>query len=253
MIDMRLSYGAGIFVNAQDIDPTPETMNDLLALFRDKGLVPTIFYELRPGLGLPGQSIGLPGQPRVRLANPSNEWAISFATNRIDVNKNPTDLAGSNLGDLASFSLQAMEFFERITNKFGKKANRLVLDSSSLLREMTQEQLGKVYKHLFIPPQFYQEYVPFEWIWRTASRKPITITDLEDKVNVITTLQRIRGGFTSQTNVSHFDRIQLALDINTTDLNLEYRFGLSHMKSFLEQAPKIHESLCAEILGYIDG
>lgn len=244
MIDMRLKYGAGIFVNAQDISPTPDTMSDLMAMFRDKELVPTIFYELRAGPGLPGQ-------PRVRLASPSNEWAVSFASNRIDVNKNPTDAAGGNLGDVNSFSLQAAEFFEKLTAKFSKKANRLVLDSISLLPEMTPEQFEKVYQRLFRPPQFYQDHSPFEWTWRTASRKPITIEDLEDTLNVLTTISRIRGELGQQSGISKIDRIQLAFDINTTDLNLEYRFSFTHMKSFLEQVPKIHESLSEEIQGYI--
>ena len=247
MIDLRLKYGAGIFVNAQDISPTPETMSDLISVFRDKGLVPAVFYELRAGLGLP------PGQPRVRLASPNNEWAISFASNRIDVNKNPTDLSGSNLGDLTSFSLQAVDFFERLTAKFNKKANRLVLDSISMLPEMTPEHLEKVYKRLFRAPQFYQENAPFEWGWRAASRKPITIAELEDTLNVIATISRVRGELGQDSGISKLDRIQLAFDINTTDLGLEYRFDLAHVKSFFQQAPKIHESLSEEIQGYIDG
>ncbi len=246
MIDIRLKYGAGIFVNTQDISPTPETMSDLMAIFRDKGLVPTVFYELRAGPGLPGQ-------PRVRLASPSNEWAVSFASNKINVNKNPTDLSGSNLGDLTSFCLQAVDFFERLTAKFKKRANRLVLDSVSLLPEMTQEHLEKVYQRLFRQPQFYQEHAPFEWIWRAASRKPITIAELDDTLNVITTVSRIRGELGQESGVSKFDRVQLAFDINTTDLDLEYRFELAHVKSFFQQVSKIHESLSEEIQGYIDG
>jgi len=246
MIDIRMKYGAGIFVNAQDISPTPETMSGLMTLFQDKGLVPTIFYELRP-------APGLPAQPRVRLASPNNEWAVSFTSNRIDVNKNPTDPLGSNLGDLTSFSLQAEDSFKRLTDKYNKKANRLVIDSVSLLPENTPEHLEQVYQRLFKPPQFYQEHAPFEWIWRAVARKPITIADLEDTLNVITTASRVRGELGLETGVSKFDRIQLAFDINTTDLDLEYRFSFTHVKSFLEQVTKIHESLSEEMQGYING
>jgi hypothetical protein len=247
MIDIRLKCEAGIFVNAQDITPTTEIISDLMTLFRDEQLVPSVFHELRPGGGLPGP------QPRVRLVSPNNEWAISFASQRIYVNKIHIDATGSNIGDLDSFCLQATDFFERILHKFNKKANRFVLDSNSLLQEMTEVQLDKVYDRLYKPPHFYQKHPPFEWIWRSASRKPITIADLEDQLNIIATIQRVRGEMGSVTVISHFDRIKLAFDINTTDLNLEYRFDLSHMKSFLEQATKIHESLCEEMLGYIHG
>ncbi len=246
MIDIRMKYGAGIFVNAQDISPTPETMSVLMTLFQDKGLVPTVFYELRP-------APGFPAQPRVSLASPNNEWAVSFASNRIDVIKNPTDPSGRNLGDLTGFSLQANDFFERLTDKFNKKANRLVIYSVSLLPEMTPEQLEKIYQHLFRPPQFYQEHAPFEWVWRAAARKSITIADREDILNVITTISRIRGVLGIETGISKFDRIQLAFDINTTDLDLEYRFDFTHMKSFLEQVTKIHESLSEDMQGYING
>lgn len=243
MIDVRLKYGASIFVNAQDITPVPETISVLMALFQDKGLVPTVFYEISGG----------PPQARVRLATPNNEWAISFARTRIDVNKNPIDPSGSNLGDMISFCLQAEDFFERLTNKFNKRANRLVIDSVCMLPEMTTDHLEKVYQCLFKPPHFYQEYIPFEWIWRSVARKPITISDIEDTLNIVTTINRVRGEIALEANVSKIDRIQLAFDINTTDLNMEYRFAFEHMKSFLKQAVIIHESLSKEMQDNING
>jgi hypothetical protein len=250
-IDMRLKYQAGIFVNAQDIGPTPTAMTELIDLFKDKGLVPSVFYELGGHVASSGQSFGLPGQARVRLASPTNEWAVSFASTRIDIYKSPTDASGSNLGELNDFVSQALDVFQRITVKYGKAANRMVMASNSLLPEFPQKQLENVYRKLFRPTRFFESNAPFEWIWRSASRTPVKIMALEDAMNVICTLQRSRMELTGPEGLNKTDRIQLAFDFNTTDLNLEYRFGLPHIGSFFTQAKDLHESLSAEVLSFV--
>jgi len=239
MIDIKNLFQASIFVNAEDITPSPDVMTDLIGLFKDKGFIPTTFQAVNLAVGS--------AQLRVRLMTPNNEWNVSFAANRIDVTKLAIDYKGSNLGELDVFCTEASNLFERIINKYHKRANRLSFNSNFLLEEMTSNRLSEIYYKLFKPFDFYKENIPFEWNWRTASRISHTIDNLTDVLNIITLINRMRGEIILRDMPTVIDRLQLSFDINTTDLNVDYRFELSHMKYFFENAPKIHETLCRQI------
>ena len=154
MIDIKLQYQAVIFVNAEDILPVPDIITSFLQIFSAEKLIPNTFQELNTSSPKP--------QVRLRLSTPNNEWAIAFATNRIDVTKNPTDPKGGNLGTPDDFCSNAIGFFTKIVNQFPKKANRLALITNQLLEEMTDEKLLSAYTKLFDSPKFYKENPPYE-------------------------------------------------------------------------------------------
>jgi len=244
MIDIRLKHQASIFVNANDILPSPDIISSLIDVFRDKNFIPNTFQEI-------GFTSPLP-KARLRLSTTNNEWNIAFATHRIDVDKNQIEPRGSNVGELSDFCSDAIDFFERILNRFNKRANRFTLNTNGLFEEMTEDRLSSIYKKLFRTPKFYDENPPFEWDWRSASRIPIKILDLTDNLNVVTIIKRVRGEIGGQSGVATFDRLQFAPDINTTDLNTDYRFELTHIKNFFPQALEIHNMLIKQIEEYIN-
>jgi len=244
MIDIRLKHQASIFVNANDILPTPDRISSLIDVFRDKNFIPNTFQEMSITSPLP--------KARLRLSTINNEWNIAFATQRIDVDKNQIEPRGSNVGELSDFCSEAIDIFERILKMFNKRANRFTLNTNGLFEEMTEDRLSSIYKKLFRLPKFYDENPPFEWDWRSASRIPIKILDLTDNLNVITIIKRIRGDISGQGGITTFDRLQFAPDINTTDLNTDYRFELAHIKDFLPQALAIHNMLIKQIEEYIN-
>jgi len=244
MIDIRLRHQASIFVDATDIVPSPDIISSLIDVFRDKNFIPNTFQQI--GFTAPVPKV------RLRLSTINNEWNISFATHRIDVDKNQIEPRGSNVGELSDFCLDAIDFFERILNRFNKRANRLTLNTIGLFGEMTKDQLSAVYKKLFRTPKFYDENPPFEWDWRSVSQIPIKILELTDSLYVITIIKRIRGEIGDQSGVSTFDRLQFAPDINTTDRNTDYRFDLAHIKNYFPQALEIYNILIEQIEEYIN-
>jgi hypothetical protein len=244
MIDIKMQYQASIFVNAADLSPKPDNITSLMDIFRDKALIPGTFQQISP----PNPAV----QTRLRLSSSNNEWAIMFGMRRIDIEKNPTDPKGGNLGDLAGFCAEVSDFFERLLTKFKKRANRLALITNFLLGEMTDERLEMVYRQLFKTPKFYTNNAPFEWNWRSASKSPIKIQELDDSLNVITIINRVRGQLILGLQLGDFDRLQLSFDINTAPENPEYRFDLSHIKSFYQKASEFHNTLCNEVLEYIN-
>lgn len=143
MIDIAVKYQASVFGNLSEIVPSPEIISKMLALFRDRNLLPGTFQEISDFTSGP--------QVRLRLSSPNNEWNIGFATYRIDIEKNPTEPKGKNLGTVESFTEEAYEFFGRILTEFKKGANRISLITSGLLKEMTDKKLHDIYHRLFKP------------------------------------------------------------------------------------------------------
>jgi len=244
MIDIILRYQGSIFVQASDITPNPDIVTTLIDTFRDKGFIPNTIHEISPFSPAP--------QARLRLSSPTNEWGITFASLRIDIEKNPIETKGTNMGEVSKFCFDVTDFFERISKRFKKRANRLSLVTVFLLTEMTEPNFSAIYSKLFKPPEFYAKQQPFEWNWRSVSKIPIDLEDIKDTLNVITNIDRTRGGLLTPTGTKEFDRIQISFDINTVQENTEYRFELTHIKAFYDRVVKLHDDLLKEIKEYIN-
>ena len=245
MIDFGLKYQASIFLVANDITPTPDTIKTFIDLFSDKGLVPNTFREISPGSPAP--------RGRLRLSSPNNEWNIKIASTRIDIEKNPISLKENNLGNVNDFCLEVTDFFGRIISKFPKKANRVSLGTIFLLKEMAEPNLSNVYLKLFKPPEFYATYPPFEWNWRSASRIPSIFEEFNETLNAITHIDRVRGEIGLNDEISFFNRIQLSFDLNTSQENAEYRFDINFITAFYQEISAFHDDLVTKITEFING
>ena len=248
MIDMKMKYQATIFGNFNDIEPTPDNIKTLVDLFRDKALIPGVINEFRATVQTPIPT----RRARIRCASANGEWAIEFLSNRIQIVKQATETHGANLGDLDAFCSDASYLFEQITSEFKKKANRIALVTDFLLKAMTKKTLSEIYLKLFNAPEFYVENPPFEWNWRTASRIPIKLEELDETLNIIVTINRSDGEFQAKGEIMPFDGIQLGFDINTVPDNKEHRFDSRKIASFYNQVSKPHDSLSGEITEFID-
>ncbi len=246
MIDIRQKYQASLFVDAKDITPSTENVMALLETFRDKGFLPSVIQDFTPG-NPPTLA------PKLQLVTQDNEWSLSFAGNKIDVEKNPTNLTGGNLGDLESFSSDTRVFAQRLLERFKKKAQRLSLVAAYLLGEMTDSRFKDVYSRLFRPPPFCVQSPPFEWNWRSVSRVPLVPPDSEEALNVNLIINRVQGQFNTPKGVMPFDRIQLVFDINTLSDNQEYRFDMAGIDAFYARALGLHKELLPQVAELING
>lgn len=239
MFDVGQKYQASIFGNFADILPSPDVISKMLGLFRDKNLLPGTFHEIST------HSVG--PQLRLRLSSQNNEWNVNFATHRMDVEKNPTELQGQNLGNIDEFSAEANVFFSRILTEFNRKANRITLISSGLLRQMTPEKMEDLYNRLFKPIDFYKTIPPFEWNSRYASSVLFTISGTSEPVNAITSINRVRGRLVDSGTVISFDRIQIGFDINTIQENKETRFDNVSLEQFFVEAATLRTRILSEL------
>jgi hypothetical protein len=135
MFDILIRYQASLFVNIQELNPAPDTVSKMMLLFRDENFIPSTFQEI-------SQS-GV--QTRIRFSSLNNEWAINFGTDRISIEKNPTDIKGKNLGKIEDFTEYACKLLGRTLSEINKKGNRISLVTTGLLNEMPPERLNKIY------------------------------------------------------------------------------------------------------------
>lgn len=249
MVDVRMKYQASIFGDIKNIEPTPDNIKIVIDLFRNRELIPTTIYEL---VALMGQGMS-PARPRLALASSNREWTINFLSTRIDIEKRSIDRHGENLGELDEFCEEATSLFKQITDQFGKKANRIALITNFLLKEMPEETLSTVYTKLFQMLEFYKDNPPFEWNWRAASNRPITLQNLSETLNVITSINRTKVELQTANEIKALDRVSLQIDINTTPDNREHRFDSNHIASFYDQVAERHDGLSREVEEFING
>ncbi len=247
MVDVKMKYQATIFGDIENIEPTPDTIKTVIDLFIDKGLIPTTAYEL---VASAGAATVVP-RARLALADSNGEWTINFLSTRIDIEKRSTERHGENLGELNEFCDEAVSLFEKITSEFGKKANRIALITDFLLEEMSEGTFSTVYSKLFRTPKFYGDNPPFEWNWRVVSNHQVTLENLNETLNMITSINRGKGNLQLENEIKLLDRVRLHIDINTIPDNKEHRFGSNHTGSFYNQAVELHGVLFSEVEEFI--
>lgn len=244
MIDIPTKYMSSVFGNFTDIIPSPEIISKMLNLFRDKNLLPSTFQEISPAIRKP--------EIRLSLSSSNNEWNISFATFRIDVEKQPLDIKGKSLGTVEEFEEEACEIFNRILSEFNKKGNRISLIAGGLLKEMTQQKLDDIYSRLFKPTKFYSDNKPSSWDFRSVARVDLNILGSQEKVNVITQINRKKGRMTKPDAVIEFDRMEVNFDINTIPENQDIRFDINSIKSFFSEVNSVRSQIIDQLEGFIN-
>lgn len=247
MIAIQTKFQAVVFVNAIDILPTPDNISFLLHKFSDIGLLPSTFQEMSPA--------GINLQPRIRLNSQTGEWIINIGSSRIDIEKNAINNSGDNLGEIEDFVNQSIDFLDRIFSHFKKKASRLTLSTRGLLREMNLEELNDVYSKFFVPTKFYNDARPFEWSQSNAAQiGPIPIGKVvEDYINVISVLSRVRGNLLDGTVTTQFDRIEIAFDINTIADNTDPRYDSQDLRPFFDAALNFRREILIQYESAING
>lgn len=244
MIKIRTKYQTSIFGNFKDISPTAETIKQLLDLFSDKNFLPSTFQELSPGLEGP--------QTRIQLVSLTNEWFVHFATHRIDIEQKNITLAEETEAYLKSFMKESLEIFKRILDTFKKRSNRLSLITGGLLKEMSEEELKRIYKLFYKPIDFYEINPPFEWNARHVTRIKRQIGKTEEDVNVITNIDRLKGGMVKDNQHIPFDRIGIGFDINTAQENDATRFGVDEISLFYDLCIEVRDNILQNIKERLD-
>jgi hypothetical protein len=117
---------------------------------------------------------------------------------------------------------------------------------------MPEEKLADIYDRLFNPIPFYGDNPPFEWNTRSVARKTLEINSIQESINVITDINRVRGQLMQHNNSLEFDRIAIGFDINTIQENQETRFSVDAIESFFSGANEIRNQILKDLEVFLD-
>ncbi|HDT6574872.1 TPA: hypothetical protein QFT23_000970 [Bacillus cereus] len=234
-------YQANLFSDFREIDVTPNNMMRLMNALKDFELLPSTYQELNP-------AISPTPITRPRFASVNEEWIISIGSYCMNIDKNPVDAVASNMSDINGFIDTASHMIQIITEEFGKIGKRVSLVTNGLLDEMSEEELNNAYNKIISNPlEFYKEDIPMEWNVRSANRTKYIINDIQEPVNVVTNIGRVKGRMLKGDSVIDIERVNLEFDINTVASNEDMRLAGSSVSQFLKEAAQTRETIISQV------
>jgi hypothetical protein len=236
MIDINLSFQISMFGSYQDIAPSSNTIKYFIEKFSDQELIPTTFQEI---------DISNPLTPinRLSLRSTNEVWSVMFSANRIDIIKNNNNVGVVNMGDVQDFIDEAQNIARIIDEKFSKKHHRMALITRYLLKQMNPTEISNTFRKNVNTFGFFKTHEPIEWNNRIVSRIELNIGEFSESINVIAELNRIKGQLKINSKNEEIDRVELKFDINTYQLQTDYRFGINELTAFAFAANKIETQL----------
>lgn len=242
MIDFPLKYESSYFADLTEIRPSALTIPPLLAVFQDKGFLPSMFME-KPN-----------DEPRIRLTSPNEQWEITVRRQRVVITKRPIERDRASMGTVGDFCVDAVEILDRLFRQVPpRKGSRVSLITEELMPQMSEESLNDLYVHLFKPVPFYQENSPTEWLLRWVARTELQVNGIAELVNVINMISRVQGQIADPSAITVFDRIQLGFDINTFQGNTDTRFTPDNIEDFYRQAMEVRDQLIKQLEAHLNG
>jgi hypothetical protein len=241
---VRTRQLARVFVDAQSLAITADQLPKLIEAARLTDRLSTPFVLPLP---LPDPNLPAGSATRFALASASFDWQIALLSQSFDLTRLPTNLTGSNIGDLGEFAATAAAVLWELTQFFGRVPHRLVLVQSGMLGEMPTKKMDTIARQLLRLPPSVEAAPPFEWDWRCASHGAFVLGDRNEETNVVTTINRRVGSIQSATDQTLFDRIHIELDINTSPSDTRGRFEKQDLEQFFTAAVDEHTRLAAEL------
>lgn len=244
MENTPIKFQVHFFANMEDITPSADIIPIFLDIFRDKEFLPNIFQEISSGTMEP--------KNRLSLTSPNNEWIVSIPKDRIIIQKNLLNFKGKNLGTIDEFTQDSINFFARILKKFPRQGHRISLISSSITDQIPDNKMQKIFGHLFNPPEFYQTNDSVGWKTNLITKIPIKIKEINDDLNIISTLiwlkdNPIQYGIMPFFDLSVFaNSVLIEFDINTHQGNTKSRFDIDSIEEYYKSIIAIQKSLLIE-------
>lgn len=234
-----MNYQFGFYGPGTHLDANPETIAKLLGALNDKGLIPTTISEL---LLTPS----LKARAQLRFMSPDEEWLLAFESKRVLLRKQ--SLPKTDIGDAKAFCNEAIEIFARLLDTVPIKGNRLSYVVNGLFPECSDEEFIAMKSRVLGDIPFYVSNRPNRWDTKCVCRVERDFGNKSEILNVLTDINRVQGEFNDGDGGKiPFDRIEVEVDINTTQDNLIARFDNTDIDPFLNEAIQMSDKLVSEV------
>lgn len=232
-------YQISAFGDYSDIKPTSDTMQFMLDNFKEYNLFPSIFNEIRVN---PDTPVQLPSQ-RIALVSDDNLKQVIIASGRVDVRYEFATQTTIQIDTAEEMNAEATKFFSILYARFHKQANRLALNTHSLLTELVEDQWEEWFSRFTNPITEYKGCLT-EWQTRLMTIREQSISDASEKVNVITSLKKV---ITVNDHQKGTTGIEIIGDINTIPQNAIVRFDNKDICEFSKFAAEKWLEIMGEI------
>lgn len=235
------SYKISAFGNFLDIIPSAENMSFFLNEFNKYGYVPSVFQELKLD-----SSFQIPAQ-RIALVSQDNSEQVFIASERIDFQVIAQDDTRFTKEQVESLNEKAAQIISKIFEKFKKSANRLAINTESIITSLTDEQVSSFMSAYSNPISLYNEARMDEWSTRLMVKRSVDIGNCSEQVNVITMISKARFQKQNDSQLVVSDGFTVNTDINTVAENNIFRFESEDVASFCEKAKGLWDLIIQEV------
>ena len=237
------SYKICAFGDFSAVTPTTENMLKILEFVKAFELVPSLYQEIRLNKdGTPPDQI-----QRIILINSDGSIQVPIGTNRIDVLFNVTTDIQLSPSDIDSYNQIAFSVLTSLFDGFELKANRLALNTESLIVELSPEQVIEVLKKYSNPISIYTPESMGEWNSRLMVRKDVQWGEKTESLNIITNINKQIVAKKVEDQQIPFDGFGVHVDINTIGEKTLARFGPEDFPGFTSCADELWSSIMREV------
>lgn len=228
-------YKISAFGNFSDITPDTETMMFLLNEFKEDGLIPSMVQEVAVSNVTP--AIPKATTNRIALLSSDAQEQAIVGTNRIDyaITLNGEEKITSE--KLEYINKRINKFFRVIFGKYDRKANRLALNTESLIINLTSQEIDAFISKYKNPISIYGERLD-EWNVHLMVKKEILMGENE-AINVISDIAKSQITKTVGEKNEVFDGFVVQTDINTIAENSLYRFSHQSVEIFIQKVNEL--------------
>lgn len=221
-----------IFGKYDFVDNTPENVSKLYEKFGEEGFMPNMVPLLK--IEQPQNNVCQLLRPQ--LVNNAMPCTITILPERVDIE------TGENI-DIKKIS----EYFRRLIEMFDLKINRIALNKTTILENLTERE-EKELKDKITPPENYNEEENLiEYASHRVSRKKVEC--LGEQINIG---RNVTGLSSIKDNKVVIDQVRIDTDINTLGEQIKERFTVQNCRDFFQVAAESNQDVLKNIMGVFD-
>ena len=227
-----LTVKYSIFGRYDFIDNNPENVSKLYEGFCKEGFMPNMVTLLK--IEQPQNTVTQILRPQ--LINKSMPCTITILPERIDIEAGMT----VKLNDV-------LLFFERIMAMFELEINRIALNKTTILENLTKNEEMQLMDKLTPPENYCGEENLIEYASHRVTRKKLEC--IGEMINVG---RNITGISSVVDRLVEISKVKVDTDINTLGEILKDRFRIEHCRGFFESALKSDQEILENMVRIID-
>ena len=140
-----------------------------------------------------------------------------------------------------------LDYFKRIIDSFNLKINRIALNKTSIIANLTKDEQEKLNEKLTPPEICCVELELIEYVSYSVVRKKNDY--LDEKINIG---RNLTSATTSTNGETVIDKVQVDTDINTRGENTKERFEINHCEHFFEFAIECDQEILENMVRVIN-